>query len=82
MDLPGQHADLLAALAELPSRQRAALVLHHMVGLPVVDVAAELGVPEGTVKAWLSRGRGRLAQRLQQAQAAEERDDVEVVSNG
>ena len=44
--------------------QRDALVLHHLVGLAVTEVASELGVPEGTVKAWLSRGRRRLAAAL------------------
>ena len=45
-------------------RQREALVLHHLVGLAVTEVASELGVPVGTVKAWLSRGRRRLASAL------------------
>ena len=29
-------------------------MLHHLVGLPVAEVAVELGLPVGTVKAWLS----------------------------
>jgi RNA polymerase sigma-70 factor (ECF subfamily) len=36
-------------------------VLHHVCDLPVRDVAREVGVPEGTVKARLSRGRTALA---------------------
>jgi RNA polymerase sigma-70 factor (ECF subfamily) len=35
--------------------------LHHVVGLPVAAVADETGVPVGTVKARLSRGRQALA---------------------
>jgi RNA polymerase sigma-70 factor (ECF subfamily) len=51
----------IEALKTLPVPQRRALVLHHLVGLSVVEVAAELSVPVGTVKSWLSRGRDRLA---------------------
>lgn len=52
---------LMAALAQLPLNQRQALVLHHLCDLPVHAVAREVGVPEGTVKARLSRGRTALA---------------------
>ncbi|MDN5894214.1 MAG: SigE family RNA polymerase sigma factor [Nocardioides sp.] len=52
---------LLDALARVPKAQRRALVLHHMCDLPVHAVAAEVGVPEGTIKARLSRGRKALA---------------------
>lgn len=55
------HVALVAALRRLPEAQRRALVLHHIADLPVHAVAAELGVPEGTVKARLSRGRAALA---------------------
>lgn len=52
---------LIAALRQLPDNQRQALVLHHLCDLPVQAVAREVGVPEGTVKARLSRGRAALA---------------------
>ncbi|MBO9520713.1 MAG: SigE family RNA polymerase sigma factor [Nocardioidaceae bacterium] len=52
---------LVAALRRLPEKQRQALVLHHLCDLPVHAVARETGVPEGTVKARLSRGRAALA---------------------
>ena len=55
---------LIAALKQLPEQQRRALVLHHMCDLPVAAVAAEVGAPEGTVKARLSRGRAALAELL------------------
>ncbi|MDQ3485071.1 MAG: SigE family RNA polymerase sigma factor, partial [Actinomycetota bacterium] len=38
--------------------------LHHLCDLSVADVAAETGVPVGTVKARLSRGRAALASLL------------------
>ncbi len=52
---------MIAALAHLPEPQREALVLHDGLGLSVAEVASELGVPEGTVRSWLSRGRAVLA---------------------
>jgi RNA polymerase sigma-70 factor (ECF subfamily) len=52
---------VLAALRELPLQQRQALVMHHMLGIPVAQIAAETGVAVGTVKARLSRGRAALA---------------------
>jgi RNA polymerase sigma-70 factor (ECF subfamily) len=55
------HVALVAALKQLPEAQRQALVLHHIADLPVQDVAREVGVPEGTIKARLSRGRTALA---------------------
>lgn len=56
------HVDLVAGLQQLPRAQREALVLHYLVDLPVAQIAAQLGVPEGTVKARLSRGRAAMAQ--------------------
>lgn len=55
------HVALVTALKQLPEAQRQALVLHHLADLPVREVAVETGVPTGTVKARLSRGRAALA---------------------
>jgi RNA polymerase sigma-70 factor (ECF subfamily) len=66
--LPGPTTDrlaLVAALGNIPAAQRTAIVLHHLLGLPVAEVAAETGVAEGTVKARLSRGRRALAELLE-----------------
>jgi RNA polymerase sigma-70 factor (ECF subfamily) len=52
---------LVQALKTLPARQREAIVLHHLAGVPVEQVAAHFGAPTGTVKSWLSRGRAALA---------------------
>jgi RNA polymerase sigma-70 factor, ECF subfamily len=52
------------ALRTLPMAQRKAVVLHHLLDLPVDRVAAELGVPVGTVKSRLARARSALAARL------------------
>jgi RNA polymerase sigma-70 factor (ECF subfamily) len=54
------RVDLMNALQRIPEDQRRALVLYHLCDLPVRDVAAEVGAPEGTIKARLSRGRAAL----------------------
>jgi len=59
-----RHLALVQALRSLPPDQRKALVLHDGAGVPVAQVADEIGVPEGTVKSWLSRGRAKLANQL------------------
>ena len=52
---------LVTALRTLPEAQRRALVLHHLAGFTVAEIAATEHCPEGTVKARLSRGRAALA---------------------
>src|SRR5262245_30368729 len=65
--LDAGKADLVAALRRLPLRQREVIVLHHLADLPVQAVAAQLGLPDGTVKSLLSRGRATLARLLSDA---------------
>jgi len=55
---------LVAALRQIPEAQRRAIVLHHLSGLSVAEVAHETHSPEGTVKARLARGRAALAELL------------------
>jgi len=62
------HVAVVAALRQLPDKQRRALVLHYVADLSVAQVAHEVGAPEGTVKAWLSRGRTALAALLSDEQ--------------
>ena len=52
--------DLGPLLAQLPDVQRAAVVLRHVVDLPVGEVATILGCPSGTAKSHISRGLHRL----------------------
>jgi RNA polymerase sigma factor (sigma-70 family) len=57
--------EILAALAELPSRRREAIVLRYWLDLPEREIAAAMGVSPGTVKSHVSRGLAALAQALQ-----------------
>lgn len=54
----GEH--LRAALAELPERQRLAVALFDGEGYSHADVAAILGIPEGTVRSDVFNARRRL----------------------
>jgi RNA polymerase sigma-70 factor (ECF subfamily) len=56
-----EHLALMAALRRLPLPQREAIALYYLADLPVAEVASCLGVPVGTVKTRLSRGRAALA---------------------
>ena len=58
---PSDAAILDAALARLPVDQRAILVLHHLEGRPLADLAAILDVPIGTAKSRLFAARRALA---------------------
>jgi len=53
--------DFWALVRRLPSRQAAAIALHHLEDRSVADVAAALGCSEGTAKTHLHRGRTALA---------------------
>ena len=63
-------ARLDAALAMLPVDQRAILVLHHLDGRPLVELATILDIPVGTAKSRLFAAR----QALEAALTADEAD--------
>ncbi len=52
------------ALQALPDAHRRVVVLHHIHGVPLEQLAADEGVPLGTIKSRLHRGRARLADLL------------------
>jgi RNA polymerase sigma-70 factor (ECF subfamily) len=56
--------DVQRALLEVPEDFRAVMILHDVQDLPQEEVAAILGVPVGTVKSRLHRGRVALAKAL------------------
>src|SRR5262245_18152385 len=63
------------AFRRLSVEQRAVLVLHHHVGLPLVEIAATLGIPAGTA-------RSRLHYATQTLRSAIEADEALVAPQG
>jgi RNA polymerase sigma-70 factor (ECF subfamily) len=61
-----QEEWLAVQLQSLAWPMRAAVVLHHVVGLPYEEVATALGRPVGTVKADAHRGLARLRSRIEE----------------
>ena len=61
---PEDHVALVYALSQLRPPVRITVVLHYIADLSVAQVAEELGVPEGTVKARLARARVQMAEHL------------------
>ncbi|MDX1647775.1 MAG: sigma-70 family RNA polymerase sigma factor [Longimicrobiales bacterium] len=55
---------IIEAIEELPEEYRTAVVLSDVEGLPYAEISELMGVPVGTVKSRLFRGRRRLQQRL------------------
>lgn len=58
------HLDVAAALRHLPRDQRNAVIMFGVLDMSIEQIAAELMVPTGTVKSWLSRGKSQLRSRL------------------
>jgi RNA polymerase sigma-70 factor, ECF subfamily len=63
-DAATDRDELDRALAKLPPSQRIPLVLKDVYGLPVKDIARELGIEEGAVKVRLHRARRRMLELL------------------
>lgn len=65
----GEAERLWSALRSLEPEYRAAIVLADIEGLSYEEIAAVEGVPVGTVRSRLSRGRDRLASQLRRQEA-------------
>jgi RNA polymerase sigma factor (sigma-70 family) len=59
-DLVGERAALLAALRQLPPRQRTVVVLRYWEDLTDTQIGAALGCSPGTVRSQLSRALAKL----------------------
>jgi RNA polymerase sigma-70 factor (ECF subfamily) len=68
-DAGEQAGALSAALARMDTDQRDVLLLHVWADLSYEEIAASLGIPVGTVRSRLSRGRARLRSALASARA-------------
>ncbi len=60
------HEEFWREVRRLPAQQTQVIALHYLEDRPVAEIAAMLGIPEGTVKSALSRGRAALASRLRE----------------
>jgi RNA polymerase sigma-70 factor (ECF subfamily) len=60
----GARIDVDAALASLPEDFRAAVVLRDLCDLDYAEIADALGIPVGTVRSRIARGRAAIAERL------------------
>jgi RNA polymerase sigma-70 factor (ECF subfamily) len=59
-----EQMDVAKALEALPRRQREVAVLRYLLEMSTAEVAATLGIAEGTVKSSLARARAHLAEAL------------------
>ena len=66
-----EHVAIVEALGRLDAAHRTVVVLHYLADRSVADIAHELGVPEGTVKTRLARGRELLAPLLSEPEEAD-----------
>ena len=57
--------DVRFALRELSPRERACIVLRYFDDLTVPQIAAQLGLADGTVKRYLADASGKLATQLE-----------------
>jgi RNA polymerase sigma-70 factor (ECF subfamily) len=64
IDLVADRAEVEAALRAVPEEFRIPVVLREVADMEYSDIAETLGVPVGTVKSRIARGRGMLAHAL------------------
>jgi RNA polymerase sigma-70 factor (ECF subfamily) len=68
-----RREEIQVALGNVRAEHRAAMVMRHMDGLSCAEISEVLGVPNGTVKGWASRGRTAMLAALTQGSASADR---------
>jgi RNA polymerase sigma-70 factor, ECF subfamily len=68
-----RREEIQVALAKVRAEHRAAMVMRHMEGLSCAEISEVLGVPNGTVKGWASRGRIAMLAALTQGSSSADR---------
>jgi RNA polymerase sigma-70 factor (ECF subfamily) len=68
-DLVADQLDVDAALRHLSPDHRAAVALRDLVGLDYAEIGEVLGIPPGTVRSRIARGRAALADHLTERDA-------------
>jgi RNA polymerase sigma-70 factor (ECF subfamily) len=81
-DAVGARLDVDAALGDLPEEFRVAVVLRDLCDLDYAEIAEVLGVPAGTVRSRIARGRSGLAEALGNRGPAAERPTTETRPTG
>jgi len=69
-DLVADQLDVDVALSRLSPDHRAAVALRDLVGLDYAEIGEVLGIPPGTVRSRIARGRAALADHLTEHDAA------------
>lgn len=69
-------ARLQRGIAELPEVQRAVFLLYYQDGLQTGEIAEVVGVPSGSVRAWLSMARKTLREMLDEQPPSESRPSL------
>lgn len=64
--LPKEESDVLQAVMELEEKYRLPIHLHYYEGYSLEEIARLMHVRPGTVGSWLSRGREKLKQKLEE----------------
>jgi RNA polymerase sigma factor (sigma-70 family) len=77
LELGPDHVALVEALSSLTEDERVVVVLHHLADRRIDEIAEEVGVPVGTVKSRLSRGRAHLAGLMAEPAESEQPEEVE-----
>jgi RNA polymerase sigma-70 factor, ECF subfamily len=68
-----RREEIQVALGNVRAEHRAAMVMRHMEGLSCAEISEVLGVPNGTVKGWASRGRTAMLAALTKNSASADR---------
>jgi RNA polymerase sigma-70 factor, ECF subfamily len=68
-----RREEIQVALGNVRAEHRAAMVMRHMEGLSCAEISEVLGVPNGTVKGWASRGRTAMLAALTQGSTSADR---------
>ena len=68
-----RREEIQVALGNVRGEHRAAMVMRHMEGLSCAEISEVLGVPNGTVKGWASRGRTAMLAALTQGSTSADR---------
>jgi RNA polymerase sigma-70 factor, ECF subfamily len=64
-DLSDGLGDLVAALGQIELERRVPIVLHHLLGYRIAEIAEIVGAPPGTVASRISRGLSHLRSTLE-----------------